>query len=116
MIYLLKYWKYLVPLIGAGAIFFYGFTLGQDNIESKYQRSLTDAQEVSAKKFAKMQVELLETESQLLDDVTATKVVYKNRTKEVIRYVKENKGVGGVDLNKCILSPDGMRKITDAFK
>jgi hypothetical protein len=115
MIFLLKYMKYALPLMLVVGVYFYGHSKGMEQERLDNQSALLEAQKVSAVRLKDLQSQLLETESQLLDYTTKTRVEYKIKTKEVIRYVKENKGVGGVDLNKCVLTPTGLLNITNSY-
>jgi hypothetical protein len=115
MIFLLKYMKYAIPLLLVVGVYFYGHSNGMDQERLDNQSALLEAEKDAAVRLDALQGQLLETESQLLGYVTETRVEYKIKTKEVIRYVKENKGVGGVDLNKCVLTPAGLLNITDSY-
>lgn len=113
--FFMSYWKYILPVLIVVGVFFFGFNLGIDHEKVNTQKQIDKQAELDAKRYGVLQQDLLDTESQLLDDTNKVKVEYRTKTKEVIKYVKENKGVGGVDLNKCILPDDGLRSINQAL-
>lgn len=114
--FFMSYWKPLMlSLLIAGA-YFYGYSNGIESQKVEQMKAVKKAQEKDAKELAIIQQQLIDTEAELLNSTDKIKIEYRTKTKEVVKYVKEHKGVNGVDLNKCILDDAGLQHIRDAYK
>ena len=107
--------KFVIPVLIIFVTYQAGYSSGANNTTNEYNKKLKELQTKNAKDLAILQQELLDTETQLLNDTDKIKIKYKTKVKEIVKYVHDNKTTTGVPLSKCILPPDGLHKILSAY-